>query len=139
MLEVLEVAHYCTGLHWTQPYIIIHPLSLYDLNNVEREIKHQTIIIIIIKSYGCAINRLPVDCFVFSLCDCLTVYHTVFFFFFFFVESGRHSGIDIFSYFSLKTYVVGTPLKCLTEACLMSTHMFLWRNRKNIYLILPLI
>ena len=39
-----------------------------------------------------------------------------------------------FSYFSTKTYVVGTHLKCLVEVLLMSTHnhMFSWRNKKNI-------
>ena len=45
-----------------------------------------------------------------------------------------------FSYFCTKTYVVGTHLKRLTEALLMSTHnMFLCRYKKNIYLIPSLI
>ena len=32
-------------LHCTEPFIITFSLSLYDLNNVESVIKHQTIII----------------------------------------------------------------------------------------------
>ena len=53
---------------------------------------------------------------------------------------------DIFFYFSVKTYFVGTHKKCLDsvllmnthnicfgEALLMSTHnMFSWRNKKRI-------
>ena len=34
----------------------------------------------------------------------------------------------------MKIYVVGTYKKCLTEVLVMSTHMFSWRNKKNIYL-----
>ena len=30
----------CTMLHYTQPFIIILPFSRYDLNNVERDVKH---------------------------------------------------------------------------------------------------
>ena len=43
-------AHDFMGLHCTEPFIIILPLSQYDLNNVERDrdIKHKIIIIIII-------------------------------------------------------------------------------------------
>ena len=33
-------------LHCTEPFIITLPSSRYDLNNVERDVKHQTIIII---------------------------------------------------------------------------------------------
>ena len=35
------------ALHCTQPFIIILPLSRYDLNNVERDVKHQIILIIV--------------------------------------------------------------------------------------------
>ena len=34
----------CIVLHCTEPFIITLPKSQYDLNNVERDIKHQTII-----------------------------------------------------------------------------------------------
>ena len=34
-------AYYCTALHCTDPSIITLPLSQYDLNNVERDVKHQ--------------------------------------------------------------------------------------------------
>ena len=37
--------HDCMALHCTEPFIITLPLSWYDLNNVERDIKHQTHII----------------------------------------------------------------------------------------------
>ena len=37
----------CTTLHCTEPFIITLPSSRYDLNNVERDIKQQIIIIII--------------------------------------------------------------------------------------------
>ena len=41
------------------------------------------------------------------------------------------SAITAYSYFSTKTYIVGTHLKCLR--CLMSKQpMCLWRNKKNI-------
>ena len=44
----------------------------------------------------------------------------------------------IFSYFSMKTYIVGTHWKCLSEVLLVSTHnMFLWRNRKTYYVDNP--
>ena len=36
-------AHDCMVFHCTEPFIIILPLSRYDLNNVEREVQHQTI------------------------------------------------------------------------------------------------
>ena len=39
-------AHDCTAFHCTEPFINILPLSPYDLNNVERGIKHQLVIVI---------------------------------------------------------------------------------------------
>ena len=36
------------ALHCTEPFVIICPSSRYDLNNVERDIKHQIIIINIV-------------------------------------------------------------------------------------------
>ena len=33
----------CMVLCCTEPFIIILPLSLYDLNNIERDLKYQTI------------------------------------------------------------------------------------------------
>ena len=33
-------------LHCQEPFIITHLLSLYDLNNVEREVKHQFFILL---------------------------------------------------------------------------------------------
>ena len=33
-----------TVLHYSEPFIFIIPSSQYDLNNVERDVKHQTII-----------------------------------------------------------------------------------------------
>ena len=36
----------CMALHYTEPFIITFP-SQYDLNDVERDVKHQTIIILI--------------------------------------------------------------------------------------------
>ena len=41
-------AHNCRMLHCSELYIIILLLSRYDLNNVERDIKHHIIIFIII-------------------------------------------------------------------------------------------
>ena len=41
-------AHDCMALHCTEPNIITLPSSLYDLNNVERDVTHQTIIILIV-------------------------------------------------------------------------------------------
>ena len=35
----------CTSIHCTEPFIIALLLSGYDLNNVERDVKHQAIII----------------------------------------------------------------------------------------------
>ena len=32
----------CTVLHCREPFIIVHPSSQDDLNNVERDIKHQS-------------------------------------------------------------------------------------------------
>ena len=43
-----NLAHDCIELHSTDPFNIILPLSRYDLNNVERDVKHQTVIIIAI-------------------------------------------------------------------------------------------
>ena len=40
-------AYDCMVLHHTEPFIIILSSSQYDLNNVERAVKHQTIIIVI--------------------------------------------------------------------------------------------
>ena len=42
----------------------------------------------------------------------------------------------VFLFLHENIYVVGTHLKCLIEALLMSTHKiyFSWRNKKNIYL-----
>ena len=37
----------CMALHCIEPFIITCPLSQYDLCNVEKDIKHQIIIIII--------------------------------------------------------------------------------------------
>ena len=37
--------HDCTALHCKEPFIIILPLSGYDLNNVKRDVKHEIIII----------------------------------------------------------------------------------------------
>ena len=49
-----------------------------------------------------------------------------------------HGEIFIFSYFFMKTYVVGTHKKQITEAFLMSTHnMFSWRNKKKYYMATP--
>ena len=40
----------------------------------------------------------------------------------------------------MKTYVVGTHLKCLAKVLLMSTHnMFSWRKQEKYYLDTPLI
>ena len=36
-----------TALHCTGPFIITLPPSRYDLNNVERDVKHQTTIIVL--------------------------------------------------------------------------------------------
>ena len=44
----LNLAHDCTMLHSTEPFIIYPLLSQYDFSNVKRDIKHQIIIIIII-------------------------------------------------------------------------------------------
>ena len=33
--------HDCMALHCTEPFIILLPSSPYDLNNVERDIRHQ--------------------------------------------------------------------------------------------------
>ena len=41
------------------------------------------------------------------------------------------SGYQV-SYFAIKTNVVGTHYKHLAEVLLTSTHMFLWRNKKNV-------
>ena len=41
-------AHDCMMLYCMEPSIITFPLSQYDLNNVERDVKHQIIIIIMI-------------------------------------------------------------------------------------------
>ena len=38
-------AYDCIALHCTEPFIITLPSSQYDLNNVERDVKHQTTII----------------------------------------------------------------------------------------------
>ena len=43
-----EFAHDCTVLCCTETFIIMLLSFLYDLTNVERDVKHQTIIIIII-------------------------------------------------------------------------------------------
>ena len=45
----------------------------------------------------------------------------------------RGNSHNIFSYLSIKTYVVGTHCKFFGEALLMSTHSvcFLWRNKKK--------
>ena len=40
-------SHGCTAFQCTETFIIILPLSRYDLNNVEMYVKHQTIIIIL--------------------------------------------------------------------------------------------
>ena len=42
-------AHDSTALHCTEPFIIILPSSPYDLDNIERDVKHQIIIIFIIR------------------------------------------------------------------------------------------
>ena len=34
-------AYDCMALHYTEPFIIIFPSSRYDLNDVERDVKHQ--------------------------------------------------------------------------------------------------
>ena len=39
-----EFSSDCMALHCTGSFIIILALSQYDLNNVERDVKHQTII-----------------------------------------------------------------------------------------------
>ena len=36
-----ESSHDCMALHCAEPFIIILPLPQYDLNNVERDVKHQ--------------------------------------------------------------------------------------------------
>ena len=36
--------HYCSALGYIEPFINILPSSRYDLNNVERNVKHQIII-----------------------------------------------------------------------------------------------
>ena len=38
-------AHDCIVLHCTEPFLIIRPLSCYGLNDVERDVKYQIIII----------------------------------------------------------------------------------------------
>ena len=38
-------ARYCATLHCTELFIFTFPLSKYDLNNVEKDVKHQFIII----------------------------------------------------------------------------------------------
>ena len=38
-------AHNCMAVHYTEPFVIIPTSSQYDLNNVERDVKHQIIII----------------------------------------------------------------------------------------------
>ena len=38
--------HDCTVLHCSEPIIITFPLSRYDIYNVDRDVKHQTFIII---------------------------------------------------------------------------------------------
>ena len=43
--EVLDSAHDCTVLLCREPFIVTVPFSQYDLNNVERDVKYQTIII----------------------------------------------------------------------------------------------
>ena len=44
-------AYDCTTLHLTEPFIIILSSSRYYLNNVERDVKHQTIV-----SYNLAVE-----------------------------------------------------------------------------------
>ena len=39
-----------------------------------------------------------------------------------------------FTLFSRKTYAVGTHQKRFAEALLMSTNVFSWRNKKNIFI-----
>ena len=36
------------ALHWTEPFIITLSLSQYNLNNFERDIKHQIIVICLV-------------------------------------------------------------------------------------------
>ena len=40
-----NLAHNCMALNCTESFIITHPSSWYDLNNVERDVKHKIIII----------------------------------------------------------------------------------------------
>ena len=40
-----DSAHDYSALHWREPFIITLPSSRYDLNNVERDVKHQIILI----------------------------------------------------------------------------------------------
>ena len=48
-----NLAHGCTAFHCTEPFIINLPSACDDLNNVERDVKHQTIIIIKWRSIFC--------------------------------------------------------------------------------------
>ena len=45
-------AHDRMTLHCTESLIVIFPSSQYDLNNVERDVKHRTIIIIYMDGGG---------------------------------------------------------------------------------------
>ena len=45
MQEVNSTHDYCTVLPCIEPFIIILPWSRYDLNNVEKDVKHQISII----------------------------------------------------------------------------------------------
>ena len=38
-------AHVCMVLHYIKPFIVTLPLSPYNLSNVERDVKHQIIMI----------------------------------------------------------------------------------------------
>ena len=48
----LNSAHDCMAFHCTEAFIITFPSSKYDLNNVERDVKHQTIVIKLLDEYG---------------------------------------------------------------------------------------
>ena len=51
-----DLAHDCSALHCTEPFIIILPSSQYDLNNVERDVQHQLIIFRVLSAFICHVD-----------------------------------------------------------------------------------
>ena len=56
-------AHDCMALHYTEPFIIILPLSQYDLSNLERDVKHQMMIELLLFKYSSHMTSFPVNSF----------------------------------------------------------------------------